>query len=37
MKANSTCMCVCVSNSEIHRNAKFVIWELVESITRITF
>jgi len=31
MKANSTC----VSNSEIYQNAKFVIREFVESITRI--
>jgi len=33
MKTNSTY----VPNSEIYRNAKFINWEFVESITRITF
>jgi len=33
MKAKSTC----VPNSKIYRNAKFVIREFVESITRIMF
>jgi len=33
MKANSTY----VSNNEIYRNAKFIIWEFVELIIRITF
>jgi len=32
MKANFTR----VPNSEVYRNAKFVIWEFVELITRIT-